>query len=416
MVDGELMPKNLTDRYLQTIKPPASGRLEIVDVAAPGLTVRVTPNGVKSWAIRYRLKGSEQRRVSFGTYPAVSLREARRRAREILGAAERGLDLVAQEIRAAEEARKTADRPDTMADLLGRYLTDYCRRNQRRWQLTERMFDSHVKPAIGKMRLVELRRADIVELLDNLENEKGLRAQVNRVRSQVVAALNWAVEREWIEHNPAAVIKKRKIEAARERMLSRDELRAIWRAVDGLNDPSRALVKMLILTGQRRDEIRCLQWAELDFDNRTWTLPAARNKGKRDHKLPLTATVASLLDELPRLGPFVFTVSGAKPYAGAKRLKQILDRDTGITGWVLHDIRRTVRSGLAELHIAEEVAERVLNHAKKGLAKVYNRHAYVAEMRVALEAWEKQIAVIVGDARDAANVARFGERRSARVG
>lgn len=147
-----------------------------------------------------------------------------------------------------------------MADLMDRYLTDYCRGNQRRWQPTERMFDVHVKPAIGKTRLVERRRADIIEMLDDLENEKGLRAQVNRVRSQVVAALNWPVEREWIEHNPAAAIKKRKIEAARERVLSHDELRAIWRAADGLADPTRALVKMLILTGQRRDEIRCLQW------------------------------------------------------------------------------------------------------------------------------------------------------------
>jgi integrase len=415
MADGGPMPQNLTDRYLQTIKPPLSGRLEIVDAGAPGLAVRVTLNGVKSWAIRYRLKGSEQRRASFGTYPAVSLRDARRRAREILGAAERGIDLVAQESRAAEEARKTAERPDTVADLLDRYLTDYCRGNQRRWQLTERMFDAHVKPAIGKVRLIELRRADIVEMLDDLENEKGLRAQVNRVRSQVVAALNWAVEREWIEHNPAVAIKKRKIEAARERVLSHDELRAIWRAADDLTDPSRALVKMLILTGQRRDEIRCLPWAELDLDNQTWTLPAARNKGKRDHKLPLAAAVVALLDELPRLGPFVFTVDGAKPYAGTKRLKQILNRDTGITGWVLHDIRRTVRSGLAELHIAKEVAERVLNHANKGLAKVYNRHAYVAEMRAALEAWEKHVA-IVGDARDGANVARLGDRRSMRAG
>ena len=190
-------------------------------------------------------------------------------------------------------------------------------------------------------------------------------------------------------------------------MLSHDELRAIWRAADGLTNPSRAFVKSLILTGQRRDEVRCIEWAELDLDDRLWTLPAGRNKGKREHKLPLADAVVELLHELPRLGPFAFTVGGTKPYAGTKRLKEILDRDSAVTGWVLHDIRRTVRSGLAELHIPEEVAERVLNHADKGLGKVYNRHSYLAEMRAALEAWAMHVEFIIGDARDYANVKPF---------
>jgi integrase len=128
-----------------------------------------------------------------------------------------------------------------------------------------------------------------------------------------------------------------------------------------------------------------MRWTELDLDNRLWVLPAARNKGKREHKLPLTDSIIELLNESPRLGPFVFTVVGTKPYAGTTRLKEIIDRESAVTGWGLHDIRRTVRSGLAELHVAEEVAERVLNHADKGLGKVYNQHSYLAEMRAALD-------------------------------
>jgi hypothetical protein len=222
------MRKKLTDRYLQSLKPPAASRLEVGDTEARGLTVRVTPNGIKSWAICYTPKGSGQRRARYGTYPSISLAEARTRTKDIAAAASRGVDPIAQEARAAEIASKIVDQPDTLASLLDRYVSDYCKGNQRRWQLTERMFTAHVKPAIGDVRLTELRRADIVEMLDDLENEKGLRAQVNRVRSQVVPALNWAIEREWIETNPAAAIKKRKIEAARERVLSNDELRAIW--------------------------------------------------------------------------------------------------------------------------------------------------------------------------------------------
>src|SRR5205814_7693126 len=142
----------------------------------------------------------------------------------------------------------------------------------------ERMFDSHVKPAIGKKTVTELRRADIVELLDDLQNEKGLKAQVNRVRSQILAALNWAVEREYLDTNPAAAVKKRKIETSRDRVLSDDELRVIWRAADRLPDPSRGLVKAWILSGQRRDEVRCTTWSEIDLNRAVWTLPAGRNK------------------------------------------------------------------------------------------------------------------------------------------
>jgi integrase len=342
----------------------------------------------------------------------ISLAQARQRAREIAAAAGRGVDLLAQEAREVEERRRQAGRPATVAEVLDRYITEYCEPNQRRWQLTKRMFESHVKPAIGDRQLSELRRGDLVEMLDDLQNEKGFRAQVNRVRSQVVAALNWAIEREWIETNPAAAIRKRRIEAARERVLSHYELRAIWNAADRLSNPSRGFVKVLILTGQRRDEIRCMRRSEIDPKESIWILPKERNKGKRDHALPLSPTVSDIIKNLPKLGQFVFTVSGERPYAGTKRLKEILDRESGVAGWVLHDIRRAVRSGLAELHVPEEVAERVLNHAKRGLATVYDRHAYIEEMRTAMEGWADHVAFIVGDARDVSNIIPFDEKHA----
>jgi integrase len=280
----------------------------------------------------------------------------------------------------------------------------YCRPNQRKWTLTERMFASHVKPPLGKKPLGELRRADIVELLDDLQNEKGFKAQVNRVRSQMLAAFNWAIEREYLDINPAAAIKKRKIEASRDRVLSDGELQAIWRAADRLSDPSRGLVKAWILTGQRRDEVRCMIWGELDAGRAVWTLPATRNKGKRDHEIPLAPAMVALLDMLPHRGNPVFTTDGAKPYAGQKRLKAILDRESGVKGWTFHDFRRTVSTGMAALHVAQDVIDRALNHAKGTLAGTYNRHQYLDQKRKALEAWAERVAFIVGEARDAANV------------
>jgi len=345
-----------------------------------------------------------QQRASYGTYPAVSLAAARERAREIAAAAVKGIDLPAAEARERQGQSKHDNRPQTLGALLDEYVERYCKPNQRRWTLTARMFEAHVKPAIGKVALGELRRADIVELLDDLQNDKGFGAQVNRVRSQILAALNWAVEREYLDVNPAAVVKKRKIEVSRDRVLKDDELRALWLSADRLSDPSRSLVKAWILTGQRRDEVRCMTWDEVDLGRALWTLPAARNKGKRDHEIPLAPAMVELLDGLRRLGKPVFSTDGAKPYAGQKRLKVILDRESGVKGWTFHDFRRTASTGMAALQIPQDTIDRVLNHAKGALAGTYNRHDYLDQKRRALEAWGERIGFIVGEAREGENV------------
>jgi integrase len=403
------MKKRLTHRFLQSVTPPAAGRAVYIDTEAPGLELRVSPPDGhrqvrKSWSIRYQPRGGNRKRATCGTYPTTPLAEARARAKEIAAAAARGVDLPEKEERQREEERKAAKRLQTVGDLLDQYVERYCKPNQRKWKLVERMFGMHVKPAIGKRPLTELRRADLVELLDDLQNEKGLHAQVNRVRSQVVAALNWAVEREYLDANPAAAVKRRKIEASRDRVLSEEELRKIWRAADKLSNPSRSLVKAWILTGQRRDEVRCMPWSEIDLDRALWTLPAARNKGKRDHEIPLSSAMLALLGDRPRPGEPVFTVDSRRPYAGQKRLKAILDRASGVSGWTFHDFRRTASTGMASLHVPQDTIDRVLNHAKGTLAGTYNRHQYLDEKRRALEAWAERVAFVVGDSRDASNV------------
>jgi integrase len=405
------LKKQLTDRFIETVVPPASGRAVYIDAKAPGLELRVSPDGRKSWSIRYRPKGGERKRETYGIYPAKTLADARRRALAIAAKAVDGIDLPATEDLEREAARKAAARPQTVGDLLDRYVESYCKPNQRKWQQAERIFETHVKPTLGQKPLTELRRADIAELLDDLQNEKGFRAQVNRVRSHIVAALNWAIEREWIEVNPAAAIKKRRLETSRDRVLSNDELRAIWRAADTLSEPRRPLVMAWILTGQRRDEVRCMTWGEVDLSRAVWTLPAARNKGKRDHEIPLAPAMLELLGKLPRRGDAVFTIDGVVPYSAYKRLKVALDRGAGVTGWRLHDLRRTASTGMAALHIPQDTIDRVLNHAKPVLSGTYNRHRYLDEKRSALEAWAEHVAFIVGEARNDTRVVQIAAAR-----
>jgi integrase len=395
------MKKRLTDRFLAAVRAPSTGRIEIGDTEAPGLVFRVTSGGVRSWAIRYRPRGGAQRRTTYGTYPSITLAEARQRARDVDAAASRGSDLPkkeAQNARAAEVAGRT------VTALVRDFVDGYCKANQRRWLMTERLLEAHVVPALGDKAAAAIERAHVAELLDDLRNGKGLAAQVNRVRSQLHLMFSWAAERGYVAHNPVATIKRRKIERPRERILSQDELRAIWKAAATLPAPSGPLVRTLILTGLRRDEARCAKWSEFDLDHATMSLPALRNKGRRDFKLPLSPAMVGLLEGLPRRGEFVFSLKGKRPYAGTRRLKQIIDRESGVTGWTFHDFRRVLRSGLAEIGIREEVAERVLNHARRGLDRVYNRATLAEEMRAALNAWADRVAFLVGEGREVPNV------------
>lgn len=419
------MKEELTAVRLQAIKPPATGRLDIGDAKQPGLILRVTYNGAYSWCVRYCPKGGSQKRATIGHYrtspttpPLMSLADARSRTKDIVAAAARGIDLLEQEdaVRRADLARREEEkaRSRSLNRVVAEYIEKYAKVNQRRWILTERMFEQHVLPKLGGKPVVDLRRADIIELLDDLQHKKGLGAQVNRIHAALKAALNFAVEREYLDANPAAAVKKQfKGEVPRERVLTDDELKAIWLTADALKEPSRGLVKMMILTGQRRDEVRCLPWAELDMEASLWTLPASRNKGKREHVVPLSDEAKAVLEALPKLGDeFVFTTGGKRPYAGQKRLKDILDRESKVVDWTFHDIRRTVASGLASLRISHDVIGRVLNHAKTDVtARHYNRHDYLEEKAAALAAWGRHVTAVVTDALEGRKVIALKARR-----
>ena len=205
----------------------------------------------------------------------------------------------------------------------------------------------------------------------------------------------YAIEREYVRENPLIGTRSRKLEVERQRILSSQEIKAIWLALDELPDPGRSFVKVLFLTAARRDEVRRLEWAEIALEDDLWLLPAARNKANRDFEIPLSRQMTALLTRLPRLGAFVFTVSGAKPWATPGPFKRALDAKSGITGWVFHDIRRTVRSRLAELSVPYEIAERVLNHAMTKLERTYNRHGYRHEKAQALQRWADHLMGLV---------------------
>jgi integrase len=323
---------------------------------------------------RYRPRRQRQRAVGLGSYPAVTLVEARERAGEIVAAAKRGIDLIAAEERDAEARHAAEAKAQPLCEIANAYVESVKR--LRSWRDIESRTRCHIIPKLGYKPIGEITRADVVEFLDSLERKHGLRHQVNRCRETLRALFAFAIERELITVNPVIGVLKRKVETPRDRTLSQDELASLWRAINSLPELPRAYFRVVLLTGARRNEVGGMAWSELDLDAALWRLPADRNKSARSFEIPLPSPVVETLRMLPRLGPLVFTLNGKQPMTLHPWIERVRG-DAGLIDARLHDLRRTLRTGLAELGIPFEVAERVLNHAMPGLEAVYNHHNYL---------------------------------------
>jgi integrase len=377
--------------------PPATGRTEIFDATLSGFCLRVTSSGKKSFAVMYRHNG-KLRRLTVGRFPAMSLAKAREEAKAALQAVEEGRDPAGerQEAKAAPEPRR-----DTVEAVATDYVERHCKRNLRSWTETDRLLRKYLIPELGSRDVRELTRRDVRDLVDGVV-DNGKPVQANRVLAAVHAMLTWAVDREILDVNPAAGVKKPTREKPRERVLSDGELVKVWKAAEGLGYPAGPYIKTLILTGARRDEAREMRWREVDLDKALWTIPGERAKNGEPHVVPLSEAMLDLLRDLPRFtgGDYVFTAGdGAKPYANVIKPKKRIERDSEVEGWTLHDLRRTAASGMGDLGIAGETIARVLNHAEGQIAGItarYNRADQTEAKRRALEAWAQHVCELAG--------------------
>jgi integrase len=309
-----------------------------------------------------------------------------------VAAAKRGIDLVATEEREEQAQRAAQAKARPLADIANEYLDSV--KHLRSWRIIESRTRCHIIPKLGNKPVGEVTRADVVDFLDRLERVEGLRHQVNRCRETLRAIFTYAIERELVTVNPIVGVSKRRVETPRDRTLTADELTALWQAIDRLPELARAYFRVVLLTGARRNEVRGMAWSELDLDAGLWRLPAERTKNGRPFELPLSAPVLETLRKLPRIGPMVFALDGKRPMTLHELIERVR-RDAGLPDVRLHDLRRTLRTGLAELGVSFEVAERVLNHAMPGLQAVYNRHSYAAEKRTALALWAEHVLSLV---------------------
>jgi integrase len=354
------MQVQLTDRFCASAKSTAAVQTDYFDAAVAGLALRVTSRGTRSWTLLY---GSPRRRVTLGRYPSMGLAAARARAIEV----------------------KDGRASGTVAALAETYLRSI--KGLRSVREIERRLRRDVLPVIGHIPLGELHRRDVTRVIDAKIADAPITAR--RLFEDVRAMVRWAVARGDLDHSPMDGMRGPAISKPRTRVLSDDEIRAVWHGLTEVRPDVGRVVKFCLATGQRVGEVTGLQPSELDLRRKVWTIPAERSKNGHSHQVPLSQMALRLIKEVPE----GFAVSKNVVSDVVWRNQIVEDR------WTAHDLRRTALTKMAELGVAPIVLGHIANHrttTKAGITLgVYVHHAYEREKRDALELWADRLQGIV---------------------
>lgn len=403
----------LTDLQVKKLAPK-NRRYEISD--GGGLYVRVEPIGTKTWIFRYSFDGI-RKRMAFGNYPGVGLAKAREKHGAAMSDLQRGIDPGAEQ-QAAKAKRKATP---TFSDLLDEFWEMELEKSptgKERRRMVE-------KDALGpwkNRKVVDITRRDAVVLIDKVRQRAPVGA--NRMQGVLVRMFNFAAERGIIEHSPLTGLRKPQ-EKTRSRVLTDGEIKALWKALDLENkdvDIYRVVklaLKLILLTGQRPGEVAGMAVAEIDEEGWFWNIPPSRMKSAEAQSVPLCPMARDVIEQAKAYsdpaGKFIFSSSHKQKQAISRQaLTRAINRhwaEMGIgKGFTPHDLRRTLRTRLAELGVTDIVAERVLGHKLQGVLGIYNRHSYDSEKRQALMLWEAKLQTILGLTKASSNVIQFGKR------
>ena len=382
----------ITAKKVESIKA-SQARQEIPAGPPGGLMLIVHPSGKKVWALRYRYRGVPAK-YTLGDYPVISLARARQKAIAALADLDRGID--------------PREKPAEGADAVTAVAEEWLKRKvagTRTAHEVERMLRKEIVEPWKKKRVSEIEKPHVLRVLDAIV-DRGAPVTANRVLSIMKRWFGWAKERGYIETSPVADIKRPTVEKSRDRVLSEDEVRAVWTAAGTLDYPHGPYLRMVILTAQRRTEVAAMRWSHIDEDKALWTLPAESTKAGRVHDVPLSSAAMDILKGLPRFanGDYVFTHNGGgrhmRTYYEAKQAVDAAIAGAKLARWTIHDLRRSAATLMAGHGVLPHILSAILGHSAAAavstmpsstVTKIYNRYAYLEERRQALEAWAQYV-------------------------
>ncbi|MDI2103927.1 site-specific integrase [Bradyrhizobium sp. Mp64] len=448
------MAKPLTPITVKNAKP-GSERREVRDFGCQGLYLIIQPSGAKSWAYRYRFAGKPKKLTIGPVYLSDGKGDEPEHAeldqpntlsgaRELAGAAARqvakGIDPAGHKFRERRASQLRAENAelldrDTVEAVARLFIERYAKSQTKSWDQTARLIGLKADPEDdsklvktetggevlsqwGARTVHEITRRDVHALLDGIV-ARGAPVTANRVLAAIRKMFNWAVERDILQASPCTAVKPPTAETSRDRVLTDDELRLVWRAATAIGWPFGQMVQELILTLQRRKEVSDMSRRELKKD-RSWIIPKERAKNGIEHEVPLSDAAWTLIEGMPKIGKagFVFSVTGEAPITGFGWAKERMDTEIlkiqradavqrgkdpeevePLPHWTFHDLRRTGASGMARLGIQLPVIEHILNHhasgSLRGVTGIYIRHEFAEEKRKAMEAWASFVQSIV---------------------
>ena len=378
-----------TARWVEGVNPPEKGQVDYFDTKPPGVGLRITTSGRKTWFVMYR-SGGRLRRLTLGTYPALTLADARSQATVAKQSVAQGEDPALQ--------KQSARIAPTVAELAEQYIARHAKPHKKSWRDDERLLHKEVIPYWGRRKAYDIKRADVIKLLDEIV-ERGAPVQANRVLALIRMMFNWAIGRGHLEHNPCTQVKAPGREQQRDRVLTDEEIRLVWEACVHLTPVMSAYFKTLLLTAQRVSELRLMHWKDFDLETGWWTIPADVAKNGLAHRVPLNAPVQEILMKLQSTTGSTSWVFPSPRHRDKHfiniRKSAVRLRTYANVDFIPHDLRRTVASRLTSLGFPRLTVAKVLNHAEAGVTRVYDRHSYDAEKHEALETWGRKVMELV---------------------
>jgi integrase len=382
----------LNARNITTLKAVGGVRTDYRDELLPGFFLRVTPHGTRTFGIVYTTRDGRLRRCTLGPVGPVGLAEARARAKRLRGAVAQGDDPHGDQMKARRQRLTAA----TVADLVEAFLAS---KEALAWrpktrQEFARILRVEVVPALGDLKPEEVKRGEIRALVDRLSDRAPVMA--NRVFEVTRRLYTWAIGKDLVETSPCVGLSKPSPETQRDRVLTEDEIRAVWAGCDAEPGIIADAFRLMLVTAQRRGEVLSMRWQ--DVDGSWWTIPAELAKNGLAHRVPLSRQAHAILERLRKRasGSWVFpSPTTDRPIENPQKAAERLRERSKVADLRLHDLRRTAASLMTGTGISRLTVKKILNHAERDVTAVYDRHSYDPEKRAALDAWGRRLEAIV---------------------